>query len=55
MGLPPTRRVERASGVSDVQVAGRVLHCIVAGSFQPFLESLLGHEVVTLTSTPVLQ
>lgn len=55
VGRPPTRRVERASGVTDVQVVGRVLNCIVSGSFQPFLESLLGHEVVNLTSTPVSQ
>lgn len=55
VGRPPTWRVERASGVSDVEVVGRVLRCIVSGSFQPFLESLLGHEVVSLTSTPVLR
>ena len=55
VGPPPSRRVERASGVSEVQVVGRVLYCIVSGSFQPFLESLLGHEVVSLTSTPVLR
>ena len=53
VGLPPMRRVERASGVSDVEVAGRVLRCLVSGSFQPFLEALRGHEVLNLTSTPV--
>lgn len=53
VGAPPARQMERASGVSDVEVAGRVLRCMVAGSFQPFLEALRGHEVVCLTSTPV--
>ena len=50
VGLPPTRQVERASGVSDVAVEGSILRCIVCGSFQPFLEALRGHEVVSLTS-----
>jgi hypothetical protein len=43
--------VERASGVSDVEVDGPVLRCRVCGSFQPFLEALRGYEVVSLTST----
>ena len=51
VGLPPAEQVERASGVSDVEVDGRVLRCSVCGSFQPFLEALRGHEVVGLTST----
>ena len=51
VGTPPTRQVERASGVSDVAVEGSILRCIVCGSFQPFLEALRGHEVVSLTST----
>jgi hypothetical protein len=55
VGTPPVRQMERASGVSDVVVDGRVLRCVVAGSFQPFLEALRGHEVVNLTSTPVAQ
>ena len=55
VGTPPTHRMERASGVSRVEVNGRVLRCVVAGSFQPFLEALRGHEVVNLTSTPVNQ
>lgn len=55
VGAPPARQMERASGVSDVEVRGRVLRCVVAGSFQPFLEALRGHEVVNLTSTPVAE
>ena len=53
VGAPPALRMERASGVSRVEVDGRVLRCVVSGSFQPFLEVLRGHEVETLTSTPV--
>ena len=48
----PVRRVERASGVSEVEVQGRVLRCTVCGSFQPFLEALRGHEVINLRSIP---
>jgi hypothetical protein len=47
---PPVRQVERASGVSDVEVDGLVLRCTVYGSFQPFLEALRGHEVLSLKS-----
>jgi hypothetical protein len=50
VGTPPARQVERASGVSDVAVEGSILRCLVCGSFQPFLEALFGHEVVSLTS-----
>jgi len=46
VGTPPTRQVERASGVIDVAVEGRILRCLVCGSLQPFLEALSGHEVV---------
>jgi hypothetical protein len=53
VGAPPTLRLERASGVSRLEVDGRVLRCVVSGSFQPFLEALRGHEVVNLISTPV--
>lgn len=49
------RQMERASGVSEVVVDGRVVRCLVSGSFQPFLEALRGHEVINLTSTPVAQ
>lgn len=52
VGAPPADRVLRASGVSDVEVEGPVLRCRIAGSFQPFLEALHGHEVLTLTSQP---
>jgi hypothetical protein len=52
VGTPATREVERASGVSDVAVEGSILRCLVCGSFQPFLEALRGHEVVSLTSIP---
>ncbi|HVH64627.1 MAG TPA: hypothetical protein VM674_01220 [Candidatus Acidoferrum sp.] len=51
VGAPPVRQVERASGVSQVQTEGPVLHCLVIGSFQPFLEALRGHEVISLEST----
>ena len=53
VGAPPTRAVERASGVSEVEVVGPVLRCIVSGSFQPFIEALRGHEVLSLTSMPL--
>jgi len=52
VGAAPARQVERASGVSDVEVDGPSLRCLVSGSFQPFLEALRGHEVLSLTSTP---
>ncbi len=52
VGAAPARQVERASGVSDVEVDGPSLRCLVHGSFQPFLEALRGHEVLSLTSTP---
>jgi hypothetical protein len=52
VGTPPVRAVERASGVSEVEVDGATLRCLVLGSFQPFLEALRGHEVTSLTSTP---
>lgn len=53
VGPPPAERVERATGVSDLEVDGRVVRCIVSGSFQPFLEALRGHEVINLLSSPV--
>ena len=52
VGTPPLQRVERAAGVSDVEIDGHVLRCLVCGSFQPFLEALRGHEVISLESTP---
>jgi hypothetical protein len=51
-GAPPAAQIERASGVSEVEVDGTTVRCLVAGSFQPFLEALRGHEVVTLQSRP---
>ena len=50
VGAPPQREVERASGVSKVEVEGVILRCTVYGSFQPFLEALRGHEVISLKS-----
>ena len=47
-GAPPAERVKRASGVSDVQIDGQQLRCLVRGSVQPFLDALLGHEVLGL-------
>jgi hypothetical protein len=51
-GTAPVRQLKRASGVSEVDVDGPVVRCLVTGSFQPFLEALRGHEVVTLQSAP---
>jgi hypothetical protein len=50
VGAAPVQQVERASGVSEVEVHGQVLRCTVYGSFQPFLEALRGHEVVSFRS-----
>ena len=54
VGTPPVSQIERASGVSDVKRHGPIVRCLVAGSFQPFLEALRGHEVITMQSTPVI-
>ena len=51
IGVPPAERIERASGVSEVQIDGPIVRCLVSGSFQPFLEALRGREVISLTST----
>ena len=51
VGPAPVRQVERASGVSEVEVEGLILRCLVRGSFQPFLEALRGYEVDDLNST----
>ena len=51
VGTPPAKRVRQAAGVSAVEVDGSALRCLVHGSFQPFLEALRGHEVVSLLST----
>ena len=55
VGAPPAQQIARASGVSEVETHGRVIHCVVCGSFQPFLEALHGHEVVSLASTDLIQ
>jgi hypothetical protein len=52
VGAPPVQRLERAMGVSEVEIDGHVVRCLVCGSFQPFLEALRGHEVVALQSAP---
>jgi hypothetical protein len=52
LGTPPTHLIERASGVSEVVIEGQVVRCLVAGSFQPFLEALRGCEVTALQATP---
>ena len=52
VGAPPLRQIERASGVSEVDIDGPIVRCLVTGSFQPFLEALRGHEVLTLQSAP---
>ena len=54
VGSPPTRQLERASGVIDVEVDGQTVRCLVYGSFQPFLEAVRGYEVISLTATPTL-
>jgi hypothetical protein len=52
VGVPPAQQIERASGVSEVEVDGPILRCLVCGSFQPFLEALRGHEVISLSACP---
>ena len=53
VGAAPVRQVERASGVSDVEIDGSILRCLVCGSFQPFLEALRGYEVVGFDATSI--
>jgi len=55
VGAPPAQQIARASGVSGVEIHGRFLRCVVHGSFQPFLEALHGHEVISLESTDLIQ
>ena len=52
VGAPPARQIARAIGVTEVEVDGRRVCCLVCGSFQPFLEAMHGYEVISLTSTP---
>jgi len=51
VGTPTVQRIERASGVSEVEVDGAVLRCLASGSFQLFLEPLRGYDVMSLKST----
>lgn len=53
VGRIPVQQIERASGVSDVEVDGNIVRCLLTGSFQPLLEALRGYEVISLQSTPV--
>ena len=53
IGTAPIRQIELASGVSDVEVDGQLVRCMVYGSFQPFLEAVRGYEVISLTAIPV--
>ena len=50
VGAAPARQVARAAGVSDVEINGSILRCMVCGSFQSFLEALRGHEVIDFDS-----
>ena len=50
VGFPPAEKIERAMGVNEVEVDGAILRCVIYGSFQPFLEALRGHEVISLKS-----
>jgi hypothetical protein len=52
---PSARQIERASGVSEVKIDGRVVRRLVAGSFQPFLDAPWGHEVINLQSAPAVE
>jgi hypothetical protein len=53
---PPVQQIARASGVSGVEIVdSRHLRCVVYGSFQPFLEALHGHEVISLKSSDLIQ
>lgn len=55
VGTPPVRQLEQAQGVSEVHVDGRLVRCLVCGSFQPLLEALRGYEVVSLMAIPCPQ
>jgi hypothetical protein len=54
VATPPASGLKRASGVSEVEVDGHTIRCLVRGSVQPFLEALRGHEVLSLSSIPAL-
>jgi hypothetical protein len=54
VATPPTRQIQWTSGVTNVEVDGQTVRCLVYGSFQPFLEAVRGYEVVSLTAIPTL-
>jgi len=54
VGPPPARQIAQAIGVTEVEVDGHRVCCLVCGSFQPFLEALRGYEVICMSSTPAL-
>ncbi len=51
VGLPPARQIAQAIGVTEVEIDGHRVCCLVCGSFQPFLEALQGYEVIDLACT----
>lgn len=59
VGGPPAQHIGRDSGVSEVEVDGQIVRCFASGSFQPLLEALGGHEVVSpessATSSPSIE
>jgi hypothetical protein len=54
VGPPPARQIAQAIGVTEVEVNGHRVCCVVCGSFQPFLEALRGYEVISMVSMPVV-
>jgi hypothetical protein len=48
VGRPPARQIARASGVTDVEVDGCLLRCVVHGSFQPLLDSMRSYAPVLI-------
>jgi len=52
VGATPATQIARAAGVSDVEIDGTILRCVVCGSFQSFLEALRGYEVIAFESMP---
>jgi len=52
VGATPATQIARAAGVSDVEIDGTILRCVVCGSFQSFLEALRGYEVIGFDSAP---
>jgi hypothetical protein len=41
----------RSRRASEVEIDGQILLCFVCASFQPFLEALRSHEVISHGST----